>query len=101
MAASVIVYVMPRKAAQSPQFAVLAKRLKDRLGNDRLAQQALAAVEERAPDDQLALAMVLDVDAMKLDAFPGVDAYLKRLRARPSYRAISPHTKVAEASSHA
>ncbi|MGB3549137.1 MAG: hypothetical protein WA993_00490, partial [Candidatus Binatus sp.] len=49
----------------------------------------------------MALAMVLDVDAMKLDAFPGVDAYLKRLRARPSYRAISPHTKVAEASSHA
>ncbi|MGB8413056.1 MAG: bifunctional [glutamate--ammonia ligase]-adenylyl-L-tyrosine phosphorylase/[glutamate--ammonia-ligase] adenylyltransferase [Candidatus Binatus sp.] len=59
MAASVIVYVMPRKAAQSPQFAVLAKRLKDRLGNDRLAQQALAAVEERAPDDQLALAFLL------------------------------------------
>ncbi len=49
----------------------------------------------------MALAMVLDVDAMKLDAFPGVDAYLKRLRERPSYRAISPHTKVAEASSHA
>jgi glutathione S-transferase len=41
------------------------------------------------------------VDAMKLDAFPKVDAYLKRLRARPSYRAISPRTKVAEASSRA
>src|SRR6202166_105816 len=49
---------MPRKAAQSPQLAVLAKRLKDRLGNARLAQQALAAVEERAPDDQLALAFL-------------------------------------------
>ena len=47
------------------------------------------------------VAMVLDVDAMKLDAFPKVDAYLKRLRERPSYRAISPHTKVADASSRA
>ncbi|MGH7924758.1 MAG: glutathione S-transferase family protein [Candidatus Binatus sp.] len=49
----------------------------------------------------MALAMVLEVDAMKLDAFPNVDAYLKRLRDRPSYRAISPHTKVADAGSHA
>jgi glutathione S-transferase len=49
----------------------------------------------------MALAMVLDVDAINLDAFPTVDAYLKRLRERRSYRAISPHTKVADASSHA
>ena len=49
----------------------------------------------------MALAMVLDVDAMKLDEFPEVDAYLKRLRERPSYRAISPHTKVADASGRA
>jgi glutathione S-transferase len=48
----------------------------------------------------MALAMVLDVDAMKLDAFPRVAAYLKRLRERPSYRAISPHTKVADTGSH-
>ncbi len=58
MAASVIVYSMPRKEAQSPQLAVLAQRLRDRLGNDRLAEQALAAVEERAPDEQLALAFL-------------------------------------------
>jgi len=45
----------------------------------------------------MALAMVLDVDQMKLDAFPKVAEYLARLRQRPSYRAISPHTKVAEA----
>jgi len=45
--------------------------------------------------------MALEVDAMKLDATPKVDAYLKRLRERPSYRAISPHTKVADASSRA
>jgi hypothetical protein len=49
---------MPRTAAQSPQLAVLAKRLKDRLGNDRLADSALAAVKHRAPDDQLALAFL-------------------------------------------
>ena len=49
----------------------------------------------------MALAMVLDVDAMKLDAFPKVEVYLKQLRQRPSYRAISPHTKVADASSRA
>jgi glutathione S-transferase len=49
----------------------------------------------------MAVAMVLDVDAMKLDAFPKVDAYLKRLRERPSYRAISPRTKVTDASSRA
>src|SRR5271167_5150793 len=58
MPSSVIVYVMQRKAAQSPQLAVLAKRLKDRLGSDRLAQQALAAVDDRAPDEQLALAFL-------------------------------------------
>ncbi len=34
-------------------------------------------------------------------AFPKVQAYLKRLRERPSYRAISPRTKVAEATSPA
>ncbi|HEY6418582.1 MAG TPA: glutathione S-transferase family protein [Candidatus Binataceae bacterium] len=49
----------------------------------------------------MALAMVLEVDAPKLDAVPRVDAYLKRLRERPSYRAISPRTKVAEASARA
>src|SRR5271167_2789341 len=49
---------MPRKAAQSPQLAVLAARLKQRLGNERLAQSALAAVKERAPDEQLALAFL-------------------------------------------
>jgi hypothetical protein len=49
----------------------------------------------------MALAMVLEVVAMKLYAFPKVDAYLKRLRECPRYRAISPRTKVGEAPSHA
>ena len=43
-----------------------------------------------------ALAMVLDVDRMPLDAFPRVAAYLERLRARPSYRSISPQTSLAD-----
>jgi len=47
----------------------------------------------------MALAMVLDVDAMKLDAFSKVDAYLERVRERPSCREISPRTRVADASS--
>ena len=72
MPASVIVYLMQRKAAQSPQLAVLAKRLRDRLGNDRLAQQALAAVEERAPDDQLALAFLLKLAEDSAAALKGV-----------------------------
>jgi len=42
---------MPRKAAQSPQLAVLAARLEERLGKDRLAQNALADVKHRPPDD--------------------------------------------------
>jgi len=48
----------------------------------------------------MVLAMVLEVDAPAfLPEFPRVDRYLKALRERSSYRAISPRTKVAEASS--
>ena len=45
----------------------------------------------------MALAMVLEVDKMALGDFPRVEKYLTRLRERPSYRAISPSTKVADA----
>jgi len=44
----------------------------------------------------MALAMVLEVDRMPLDAFPRVGSYLERLRARPSYRSISPQTSLAD-----
>jgi glutathione S-transferase len=44
----------------------------------------------------MALAMVLEVDGMTLVDFPRVAAYLARLRARPSYHAISPRTPLAE-----
>src|SRR6204780_255219 len=50
--------MMARTAAQSPQLNVLADRLRDRLGNERLAQNALAIVKARTPDDQLALAFL-------------------------------------------
>lgn len=40
----------------------------------------------------MAVAMVLQVDGMTLDEFPNFAAYLERLRARPSYRAIDPNT---------
>jgi len=45
----------------------------------------------------MALAMVLAVDKMALGDFSRVEKYLDRLRERPSYRAISPSTKVADA----
>ncbi len=43
-----------------------------------------------------ALAMVLEVDGMPLEGFPRLAAYLERLRSRPSYRAISPKTSLAD-----
>ncbi|MGA2410936.1 MAG: glutathione S-transferase family protein [Candidatus Binataceae bacterium] len=45
----------------------------------------------------MVLAMVLEVDQPDLGAFPRVGSYLDFLRKRPSYRAISPKTKVTEA----
>lgn len=46
----------------------------------------------------MVLAIVLAVDKPSLAQFPRVEAYLNELRKRPSYRSISPQTKVAEAS---
>jgi glutathione S-transferase len=47
----------------------------------------------------MVLAMVLEVDGMPSDQFPRIERYLDLVRARPSYRSISPRTKVAEAAS--
>jgi glutathione S-transferase len=47
----------------------------------------------------MVLATVLEVDRFALDSFPRVKRYLDFLQQRASYRAISPRTKVAEASS--
>ncbi len=46
----------------------------------------------------MVLAMVLEVDPVGIDAFPRTARYIELLRKRPSYRAISPATKVDEAS---
>ncbi len=46
----------------------------------------------------MVLAMVLEVDRLPLAGFARVERYLDELRRRPSYRAISPRTRVAEAS---
>jgi glutathione S-transferase len=46
----------------------------------------------------MVLAMVLEVDQLALDKVPQVEEYLNNLRQRPSYRAISARTKVADAS---
>jgi glutathione S-transferase len=50
-----------------------------------------------ADTPMMAVAMVLEVDKIALADFPRIEKYLNRLRARPSYRAISPSTKVADA----
>ncbi len=48
----------------------------------------------------MAAAMVLEVDGMVLTEFPACAAYFERLRARPSYRAISPQTSLADSAGH-
>ncbi len=49
----------------------------------------------------MAIAMVLQVDGMDVDAFPRVKAYLERLRGRPSYRSIDPNTSLADSAGSA
>ena len=63
---------MPRRPAQSSHLGVLVKRLRDRLGNERLAQQALAAVRDRAPDEQLAMAFLTKLAENSADALKEV-----------------------------
>ena len=68
------------------------EKLLERAGGDYLCGEFSLA---DAP--MMAVAMVLDVDGMNLGAFPRTERYMANLRKRPSYRAISPHTKVADA----
>jgi glutathione S-transferase len=44
----------------------------------------------------MAVAMVLEVDGMDVSEFAQTEAYLQRLRNRPSYQAISPQRSVVE-----
>ncbi|MDB5107703.1 MAG: (Glutamate--ammonia-ligase) adenylyltransferase, partial [Candidatus Binatus sp.] len=50
---------MARAVATAPDLEVLAVRLKRRLNNQRLAEEALRAITARAPDERLALAFLL------------------------------------------
>ncbi len=76
-------------------------------GRETLKQRALPFLEKTldgrdylagdfslADAPYMAVAMVLQVDGMSLDDFPNFAAYLDRLRARPSYRAIDPRTSL-------
>ncbi len=76
-------------------------------GRDGLRKRALPYIEQQLDDREylagafsladapyMAMAMVLEVDDMNLEAFPRVAGYLRRLRERPSYHAISPRTPV-------
>lgn len=73
----------------------------------RLTQRALPWLETQLSDDRAflggnsltiadtgmaAIAMVLQVDGMSLDAFPLLQRYLQRLRERPAYACIDPAT---------
>ena len=70
----------------------------ERLLSQAVAGGYLCGAFSLADTAMMPLAMVLEMDAMNLDEFPRVRDYLARLRERPSYRAISPRTKIADAS---
>ena len=72
----------------------LRKRALPYLEQQLEAREYLAETFSLADAPYMAMAMVLEVDQMPLDAFPRVAAYLRRLRERPSYRVISPKTPV-------
>jgi len=76
-------------------------------GRDGLVHEIFPFLEQRLQDStylvgdfsladvpMMAVAMVLQVDAMDVSAFPGVSAYFTRLRNRPSYAAINPETSL-------
>jgi len=77
-------------------------------GREALRHRALPFLEENlkardfmaggefslADAPYMAVAMVLQVDGMSLDDYPNFAAYLDRLRARASYRAIDPATSM-------
>ena len=71
----------------------------ERMLGEALAGGYICGAFSMADIGMMVLAMVLEVDVWPLERFPRLDQYLKLLRERPSYRAISPSTKVADASS--
>src|SRR5713226_4153450 len=87
------------KARMIEQFAdeaILARDLpylEKLLGEARAGDYACGSFS-MADVPLMVLAMVLEVDQLALDKFPRVERYLRELRLRPSYRAISPRTKI-------
>ena len=77
-----------RQTLESRALPFLEKTIADR--------EYIAGAFTLADAPYMALAMVLQVDGMSLAAFPRFAAYLERLRARPSYRAIDPETSLEE-----
>jgi glutathione S-transferase len=77
-----------RQTLESRALPFLEKTIADR--------EYIAGAFTLADAPYMALAMVLQVDGMSLAAFPRFAAYLDRLRARPSYRAIDPETSLEE-----
>jgi [glutamine synthetase] adenylyltransferase / [glutamine synthetase]-adenylyl-L-tyrosine phosphorylase len=63
---------MPRKTASSSELTGLAERLKRRLGNQRLAEQALRTITTHAPDERLAMAFLLKLAEDSTDALKDV-----------------------------
>ena len=85
-----------REMLRSRDLAFIEKLLGNRSGGEYLCGPFSIADTAMMP-----VAMVLEVDKPALDGLPRVGEYLHRLRERPSYRAISAATKVAEASQRA
>lgn len=79
-----------RQTLESRALPFLEKTIADR--------EFIAGAFTLADAPYMALAMVLQVDGMSLAAFPRFAAYLDRLRARPSYRAINPETSMEDSS---
>ncbi len=73
---------------------LLRRRVLPFLEQTLTGREFLAGDFSLADTPYMSMAMVLQVDAMPLDGFPGVAGYLERLRARPSYRAINPATSL-------
>ncbi|MGH8012844.1 MAG: glutathione S-transferase family protein [Candidatus Binataceae bacterium] len=70
----------------------------ERVLNDSSAGGFMCGEFSMADVGVMVLATVLEVDQRRLEDFPRLERYLAVLRQRPSYRAISPHTKVADSS---
>src|SRR5258706_7059429 len=63
---------MPRGTGSTSELTVLAERLQRRLGNQRLASQALRTIATHAPDERFAMAFILKLAEDSTDALKSV-----------------------------